>query len=383
MHPKHPIQNSPSAPELDNSIDDLIGSVIDASLDAVIMADEHSRIIRINPAAVAIFGHEASAIVGRTIGDVIVPAHLRAAHERGFAHHVEHGGRRMLGKRVELEALHARGHSFPIEIQIEEITRNGRRIFAAFVRDLSQRRAMEAEMAQQREQLHQSEKLAAMTTLLAGVAHELNNPLAIVIGRAVILQDALAGTDEEKTLRKLQDAADRCRRIVKTFLAVAQQGKPKRIEVELNQLLEGALEFSAFDLRQRRIAIGKFLDPNIGTINGDHDQLAQVFVGLILNAKRALSNYALPRKMTIRTSKSAGFATVRVEDNGPGLDPSLLTRVFEPFFTTKAFGEGGGMGLSIARGIIEAHGGTIGFDTSVKEGCAVVVTMPLDKGERI
>jgi len=376
-----PAVSRPIPADSGHSLDDLIGSVIDASLDAVIMADKDSCIVRINPAASAIFGHDAKDMVGRTIGEVIVPAHLRAAHEDGFAHHVATGKRKMLGNRVELEAQHADGHCFPIEIQIEEIVQDNRRIYAAFIRDLSERRAMEVKMTQQREQLHQSEKLGAMATLLGGVAHELNNPLAVVIGRAAILQDALSGTADEKTVRKLQDAADRCHRIIKTFLAIARQSKPKRSAVDLNELLEGALEFSAYGLRHHKIAVGRFLDPAINTLTGDYDQLAQVFVGLILNAEYALSTHSGPRTLAVRTEKVAGFAMVRVEDSGPGLSVDLITRVFEPFFTTKAFGEGGGMGLSVARGIIEAHGGTIGFDETTQTGCTVVVRLPLDKGD--
>ncbi len=362
--------------EADQFVDRLIGSVIDASLEAVIIADLDSRILRANPAALRMFGD----IIGRTIGETIVPARLRVAHERGFAHHVATGERKVIGRRLELEAVHAEGRNFPIEIQIEEILLGDRRVFAAFVRDLTERRAMEAEVARQREQIHQNEKLAALATLLGGVAHELNNPLAVVIGRASILEDSLAGTPDEATVRKLREAADRCHRILKTFLAVAKQNKPKRGAVDLNDLIEGALEFSAYGLRKNKIAVGKWLDPDLGMIDGDHDQLAQVIVGLTLNAEHALTAHDGARSLTIRTQKAGASVTIRVEDNGPGLSEALKARVFEPFFTTKAFGDGGGMGLSLARGVIEAHGGTIGFDSQQTSGCAVVISLPREAG---
>ena len=364
--------------ETGQSAEQLVGSVIDASLDAVIIADLESRILRANPAAARIFGD----IIGKTIGETIVPLHLRAAHERGFAHHVATGERKVIGQRLELEAIHQDGHSFPIELQIEEILQGERRVFAAFIRDLTAQKAMEAEVARQREHIHQNEKLGALATLLGGVAHELNNPLAVVIGRASILEEALAGTAEEKTVKKLRDAADRCHRIVKTFLAIARQSKPKRGAVDLNQLLEGALEFSAYGLRQNKIAVGKWFDPALGIISGDHDQLVQVFVGLIMNAEHALAAHDHPRSLTIRTERAGDVAIIRVEDNGPGLSEELKMRVFEPFFTTKAFGDGGGMGLSVARGIVEAHGGSIAFDPDSVAGCAVIVTLPLSGGEK-
>ena len=347
-------------------------AVLDASLEAVVIADLEGRIIRANPAATRLFGD----LIGRTIGESIVPPHMRAAHERGFAHHVATGERRVIGKRLELEAVHAEGHVFPIEIQLEEITQGEDRVFAAFVRDLTDRRAMEAEVVRQRELIHQNEKLAALGTLLGGVAHELNNPLAVVIGRASILENSLAGTGDEATVRKLRDAADRCHRILKTFLAVAKQNKPRRGAVDLNDLIEGALEFTAYGLRQNQIAVGKWLDPELGMIDGDRDQLTQVLVGLILNAQRALAAHDGPRSLTLRAQGDGAFVTVRVEDNGPGLSKALQARVFEPFFTTKAFGDGGGMGLSLARGIIEGHGGSIAFDPKQTSGCAVIVTLP-------
>lgn len=375
MSPKSHSTTPRSAPppETGQSAEQLVGSVIDASLDAVIIADRDSRILRANPAAIGLFG----AIIGKTIGETIVPGHLRAAHERGFAHHVSTGERRVIGKRLELEAIHADGHSFPIEIQIEEILQGDRRVFAAFIRDLTERKAMEAEVARQRELIHHSEKQGALANLLGGVAHELNNPLAVVIGRAAILEGSLAGTAEEKTVKKLRAAADRCHRIIRTFLAIAKQSVPKRSQVDLNQLIEGALEFAAYGLRQNKVAVGKWFDPAMGQIVGDHDQLVQVFVGLILNAEHALSSHDGARSLTIRSEKLGDTVVVRVEDNGPGLSKDLQGRVFEPFFTTKPFGEGGGMGLPVARGIVEAHGGSISFDAQHQAGCAVIVTLPV------
>ncbi len=249
-------------------------------------------------------------MAGKQIGETIVPVHLRAAHKRRLAHHIATGEPKVVGKRVELEALHAAGHHFPIEIQIEEITQSEHSVLAAFVRDLTDCRAMEAEVARQREQIHQNEKLGALATLLGGVAHELNNPLAVMIVRAAMLKALLAGTSEEKTIRRLRDAADRCRWIILTFLAVAKQGATNRASVDLNQLIEGALEFSAYGLRQHKIALTTRFDPAVEAIEGDHDQLVQVAVGLIMNAQLALGTHDgarahHPHKQRRRTCRGA------------------------------------------------------------------------------
>ena len=358
------------------STEALVGPVIDASLDAVVISDLSGTILRVNPAAEAIFGHLPGAMVGKSIGETIVPTHLRAAHERGLARHVATGERKVLGQRLELDALHSQGHTFPVEIQIEEILQGEQRVYAAFIRDLTQRRAMEAEVASQREQLHQREKLSALGALLAGVAHELNNPLAVVIGRASILEEALAGTPDERTIVKLREAANRCNRIVRTFLAMARDAQPRLGPVAINELLAGALEFAAYNLRNAKVRVTTDFDLAIATIPGDHDQLVQAFVGLIMNAQQALEKHDGPRQLELQTKREGGNVVVRISDNGPGMAPDIRTRAFEPFFTTKAFGEGGGHGLAVARGIFESHGGGIVLDDVASQGCTLLVTLP-------
>lgn len=357
------------------STEALVGPVIDASLDAVVIADLDGIILRVNPAAEAIFGHAPGSMIGRAIGDAIVPAHLRAAHDRGMAHHAATGERKVIGRRLEIEALHGDGHVFPVEIQIAEIQQGAQRVYAAFVRDLTERRAFETEVARQRELLHQQEKHAALGALLGGVAHELNNPLAAVIGRAAILEDALAGTAEERTVAKLRDAADRCHRIVRTFLAMARDPQPRPGQVNLNTLMAGVLEFAGYELREAGIAVTTEFDAQLGLIPGDHDRLVQAFVGLVINARQALEHQAGSRKLRVST-RLADTVIVRIEDNGPGIEASLRARVFEPFFTTKPFGQGSGSGLAVARGVFESHGGMVAIDETTGTGCALVVKLP-------
>lgn len=382
------MMTSPQTPNPDKqgpsslSIETLVGPVIDASLDAVVIADLSGHILRVNPAAEVIFGYAPGSLIGRSIGQTIVPPHLRAAHDRGIANHAATGERKVIGQRLELSAHHADGHSFPIELQIEEILQGDQRVYAAYIRDLSERRAMEAEVARQRELIHQQEKLSALGALLGGVAHELNNPLAVVIGRAAILEDALAGTEEESTVVKLREAAERCSRIVRTFLAMARDATPRPGKVDLNDLLAGALEFAAYDLRNANISVKPDFDPALPQVPGDYDQLVQAFVALIVNARQALEQADGPRTLAVETRRVGNTVTVRIVDNGPGIPADVRARAFEPFFTTKAFGEGGGSGLAIARGILESHGGSIAIDDAAHTGCTIVATLPTTNGDR-
>lgn len=226
--------------------------------------------------------------------------------------------------------------------------------------------------------LHQSEKLAALGQLLAGVAHELNNPLAVVLGRAAILQEKLEGTPHAAPLQKLREAANRCARIVKTFLAMARQTGPRRQWVDVNALIEAALEMTTYSLRTTNIVWNVTPLAQDVKIEADEDQIVQVLINLILNAQQALEERAQDRRIDITASLSRDgqWLTVTVADNGPGVPASIAGRIFDPFFTTKAVGQGTGLGLSVCKSMVEAHGGTLLLETTPGGGASFRVTLP-------
>ena len=227
--------------------------------------------------------------------------------------------------------------------------------------DITDRKAAEAELARSREALHQSEKLAALGSLLAGVSHELNNPLAAIVGQAEMLEEDSRGTPFEARARKISAAADRCARIVQTFLAMARRREPQRAAIDPNSLIAGALQLAEYALRTTGIAATVECASNVPAIQGDSDQLHQVLVNLIINAQQALeASDTLDKKLVIRTSRTEeGRIAIDVIDNGPGIAPDVAGRIFEPFFTTKPQGSGTGVGLSFSHGIVEAHGGSL------------------------
>lgn len=253
----------------------------------------------------------------------------------------------------------------------------GRPLLHGFVQDVTEHKRVEDEVRRQRESLHQAEKLAAMGQLLAGVAHELNNPLAVVIGQALLLQrDAGSGPGNAR-IEKVVKAAERCGRIVNNFLALARHQPPERRRIEVNPIVEDALELLAYPLRVDGIEVRLDLGPRGNFLEGDPHQLQQVLINLLTNAHHALRQVAPPRRITVTTRASADRITIEVSDNGPGIPPELAPRIFEPFFTTKAAGEGTGLGLPLSRSIVAGHGGTISMESTPGSGASFRVELPV------
>ena len=264
---------------------------------------------------------------------------------------------------------------FPIKNDDGEVVRIG-----GFVVDVTRQKDAERALQAQLAQSHQSEKLAALGQLLAGVAHELNNPLTVVVGRSAILQEKLAGTPHEKSIASLREAADRCNRIVKTFLAMARQSTPRRGRVKPNDAIEAALDMTVYAIRSAGIALDCRLAPDLPEVEADEDQLVQVITNLLINAQHALDGHDGPRTIRIATKPVKGCVTIEIADSGPGVPEELETRIFEPFFTTKDVGKGTGMGLAMARGMIEEHGGTLTYRHAPGGGACFEVSLPVAAG---
>ena len=275
------------------------------------------------------------------------------------------------GSSLELEL-----HGIPMQYQ-------GQPHVLTIARDITEKKRSAEELTRQRESLYQREKLAALGSLLAGVAHELNNPLSVVVARAVLLEEQGDSATRTAAL-KIRTAAERCARIVRTFLAMARQQQPERGPVAMNDVIAAALDITGYALRTSGIEVTLDLASNIPSVLADADQLHQVLLNLVINAQQAMQDQALPRRMRVSSRFDSGADMVRitVSDNGPGIPADLRARVFEPYFTTKPTGHGLGVGLAVSLGIIEAHGGSLTVTCPRGGGAVFDIALPVGEIER-
>ncbi len=271
------------------------------------------------------------------------------------------------------------GRLIDVEVSVHGLELGGRRAALTVVQDITERKRAAAELEWQRAALVQAEKIAAMGSLLAGVAHELNNPLSVVIGHAVLLQEAVGDGPLAVRTQKLRQAAERCGRIVKSFLALARQQPPEYRDVQINQIVRDAVELLAYQLRVDDVQVELQLVESLPLIWADVHQLVQVLVNLATNAHHAMRETSGPRRLTIRTGWDSARAQVHVavEDSGPGIPPEIQGRIFEPFFTTKPPGVGTGLGLPLCAGIVKGHGGRIEVRSDPGHGAVFTVELPV------
>ena len=232
------------------------------------------------------------------------------------------------------------------------------------------------------EQLIQAEKLAAMGQMLAGVAHELNNPLTAILGVTELLRER-EGTDEptKRQLELTHRQARRAARIVQNLLEFSRPASPLKKTLDVNGLVERTLQLHEHSLRRNSIEVDFHPLAGLPGVIGDANQLIQVFLNLVTNAEQAIREVRDTGRIQVRLASSANRVTMTVQDDGVGIRPDALPRIFDPFYTTKRPGGGTGLGLSICMSIIREHGGTIEVEPVVTGGSVFQVTLPIAQNQ--
>jgi PAS domain S-box-containing protein len=381
----------------------------EAALDAIVVADQAGSITLFNPAAERTFGYSASEVVGRPLTQLMPPEYADM-HRRGFERYVQTRVPHIVGRTVELLGRRKDGSQFPLELSLSAIDVGGELQFQGAIRDLTERNRM-------RDMVVQNEKLASIGLLSAGVAHEINNPLAFVANNLVVLErdnkalmalldiydkarGRLAQVDPDSA-RKAQELADqidlpyvrdnldrvltrtregvqRVTRIVQSLRGLARTTKPDFEEAHLPDIVDMSLDMIRGRLQRRGISVDLDFGPS-PKIRCVTTQLGQVLLNLLVNALQAIeaTNRSEGGRIRISSRNQNGEMRIEVADNGTGIPPEHLPKLFDPFFTTKPVGEGTGLGLSISHGIITGHGGRIEVDSRPGQGTTFRIFLPL------
>ncbi len=350
-------------------------ALLESASEGIVLIDAAGRITLVNHAAERMFGYPRAELLGQTL-DVLLPERVRAAHARHRDGYFAEPRVRTMGIGLDLSGRRRDGTEFPVEISLSYVESPDGRVAMAFVTDITERKRVEAQLQRQRETLYQTEKLAALGTLAAGIAHEMNNPLGIITTRIeVMLLDAEGQHLPPQVVEDLQvlhRASQRVARIAASLRSFARQSPGERVPVSLNEIVEETLLLMQKPLAADNVRVTSELDPALPPVLGEASALHQVFMNLVTNAREAMTGGG---EIRIATGvETPGWLRVVVSDDGPGIPAEDLSRIFDPFYTTKRTGTG--LGLSVTYGIIQDHGGTVRVSSEPGRGTTFTLTFP-------
>ncbi len=351
--------------------------VVEDQTEMICRLDTDFRLTFANRAYWQVFGGKAASVVGRPYLDKIVDATQRDPLLAEL-HSLSPGDPAVSGT---VQAVHADGsvhwHHWTNRALFDD--QGGTIGYQAVGRDITAEKEAQAEIERQRIALAQNDKMSALGSILASVSHELNNPLAVVVGQAELLSEMDVDERINQRLSRIRKAANRCARIVRTFLSVARQKPTEQAPFQVNSVIRDALELVDYALDTTGIAPLVTLDADMPELFGDSFQLGQVIVNLLINTQQALADQPKPRLLSVRSRRSArgDMAIVTIADNGPGVADEIKRKIFEPFFTTKAEGAGTGIGLAISHNIVAAHGGQLSVLDTPGGGATFEIRLPI------
>lgn len=351
--------------------------LLESTHDSIIVADaETLKVVFSNRHAALMFGFDPVLQdgLGVNILDFIYPEDREMA-VKGF---VEDLYRRERRQRYDVRAKTKYGREIWVSALATRIEFQGRVAVLLSLRDVTKEKRIEEEKQKLEEELLLAGRLAAVGELAAGVAHELNNPLAAIQGFAQLLTKSNdLNEDTKKGMDTIYGEAQRAAKITRNLLSFARKHKPERQLISLNEALEKTLELRAYEMHTNNIELSVQLQPDIPLTMADFYQLQQVFMNIIINAEQAMIESHGRGRLLVETQWVDGVIQITFTDDGLGIPEENLKRIFDPFFTTKEVGKGTGLGLSVCYGIIQAHGGRIYAQSKLGQGATFVVEIPI------
>jgi len=360
--------------------------IVDNAPDAAVTIDASGLVRRWNAAAERIFGWATGEAINRRLSDVIIPPPYREAYDHGLQKFLATGKGAFLGKVIEATALRRDGHEFPVELSVAPAKLGGAWVFNAFVRDVSERKRAEEE----RERLRQAQadlahvtRVTTMGELTASLAHEVSQPIAAAITNSNtclrwLTRDPPDVEEAREAVSRIVKDATRAADIVKRIRSMFKKGTAQREPVDVNEAIRDVIMLMRNEAYRYSVAIRTALTEALPQVMADRVQLQQVLTNLMLNGIEAMKDVDAAPELTIKSEQADNsHLLISVSDTGMGLAPEQAEQIFKAFFTTKA--DGTGMGLSISRSIIEAHGGRLWATANQPRGAVFQFTLPVDE----
>jgi two-component system sensor kinase FixL len=358
----------------DNSLFD---ALIATAVDGIMVIDEKGSVRIYNQACERLFGYTAAEVIGHSI-KMLMPAPYHDEHDGYLKHYVTTGEKHIIGIGREVQGRRKDGSVFPMNLSVGEGMIRGERIFLGIITDISNREERERRILDlQSEMLHVS-RLTDMGQVAAGLAHELNQPLTAILNYTNAGLDIAdeRGDDELKSVfGKVTEQASRAGNIIRRLRAFIEKRGPNRTDEDITRTIDEAIRLGQINAAERGIKLRVLFEQGLPNVSIDRVQIQQVLINLMKNAAEAMEGLER-RELTVTTGRiSPELLQVSVADTGPGISDEMAEKLFQPFVTTKATGMG--MGLSICRGIVEAHGGRLWLEANPGGGAVFRFNVPV------
>jgi two-component system sensor kinase FixL len=341
-----------------------VRSIVESAVDGIIVIDERGLIQAFNPSAERLFGYGPSEVLGRNV-NMLMPSPDRERHDGYLHHYLATGEQKIIGIGREVTAIRKDGSTFPVHLSVGEMHYEGRRSFTGILHDLSDRVALENRLAEQK-------SLAKLGEMAAVVAHEVKNPIAGIRGALQVITSRMPAEQRDRAvLVDIIARLDALNRIVQDMLMFARPRALRHEPVSLAALLHDTAALLNGDQAMSSVSVTV---SGTAEIAGDREMLQVVFQNILLNAAQAMEGRG---QIDVTITNANGRCCVAIADRGPGMPEDIRAKAFEPFYTTKH--RGTGLGLPIARRVVEAHGGRMRIDVPEAGGTTISVELPLPR----